>query len=79
MENKFEIIIPTLFGMEAFVSREVRRLGYETSSVEDGRVVFIGDYEAVCRANLWIRTGERVLIKLAEFSALSFEELFEGV
>ncbi|MDO5398083.1 MAG: class I SAM-dependent RNA methyltransferase [bacterium] len=79
MENKFEIIIPTLFGMEAFVSREVRRLGYETTSVEDGRVVFMGDYEAVCRANLWIRTGERVLIKLAEFNALSFEELFEEV
>lgn len=79
MENKFEIIIPTLFGMESFVSREVRRLGYETTSVEDGRVVFMGDYEAVCRANLWIRTGERVLIKLAEFNAISFEELFDGV
>ena len=79
MDNKFEIIIPTLFGMEAFVSREVKRLGYETISVEDGRVVFMGDYEAICRANLWIRTGERVLVKLAEFNAQSFEELFEGV
>lgn len=79
MDNKFEIIIPTLFGMEAFVSREVKRLGYETTSVEDGRVVFMGDYEAICRANLWIRTGERVLVKLAEFNAQSFEELFEGV
>lgn len=44
--------------------REVRRLGYETTSVEDGRVTFMGDNEAVCRANMWIRTGERVLIKL---------------
>ncbi len=79
MDNKFEIIVPTLFGTEAFVSREVRRLGYETTSVEDGRVTFLGDYEAICRANLWIRTGERVLIKLAEFKAESFEELFEGV
>lgn len=61
------------------MSREVRRLGYETTSVENGRVEFMGDYEAVCRTNLWIRTGERVLIKLAEFNALSFEELFEGV
>lgn len=78
MEN-FEIIIPTLFGTEAFVSREVRRLGYETTSVEDGRVCFKGDFEAVCRANLWIRTGERVLIRIAEFKAMTFEELFDGV
>lgn len=77
--GSFEIVIPTLFGTEAFVSREVRRLGYETTSVEDGRVCFKGDYEAVCRANLWIRTGERVLIKIAEFKACSFDELFEGM
>lgn len=76
---KFEIIIPTLFGMEAFVSREVRRLGYETTSVEDGRVAFIGDYEAICRANMWIRTGERVLVKLGEFEALTFSDLFDRV
>lgn len=57
--------------------REVRRLGYETTSVEDGRVTFMGDNEAVCRANMWIRTGERVLIKTAEFTAVTFDELFE--
>lgn len=77
--SNFEIIIPTLFGMEAFVSREVRRLGYETTSVEDGRVAFMGDYEAICRANMWIRTGERVLVKLGEFNALTFSELFDQV
>lgn len=77
--SNFEIIIPTLFGMEAFVSREVRRLGYETTSVEDGRVTFSGDYEAICRANMWIRTGERVLVKLGEFKALTFTELFDAV
>lgn len=77
MEN-FEIIITTLFGLEAPVAREVRRLGYETTSVKDGRVTFKGNIEAVCRANMWIRTGERVLIKLAEFKATSFEELFEN-
>lgn len=76
--EKFEIIIPTIFGMEAFVTRELRSLGYETTSVEDGKVTFLGDAEAVCRANLWIRTGERVLIKVAEFTAVTFDELFEG-
>ena len=75
--NKFEIIVPCLFGMEAFVSREIKRLGYETTHVEDGKVTFLGDMEAVCRANLWLRCGERVLIKVGEFTALSFEELFE--
>ena len=75
--DKFEIIIPTIFGLEAFCAREVRALGYETTSVEDGRVTFFGDFEAVARANLWIRTGERVLIKIAEFTALTFDELFE--
>lgn len=75
--DKFEIVITTLFGLEALAAREVRRLGYETVSVEDGRVTFYGDWEAVCRANMWIRTGERVLIKTAEFEAVTFDELFE--
>lgn len=75
--DKFEIIIPCIFGMEAFVSRELKRLGYETSKVEDGRVTFFGDWNSVCRANLWIRCGERVLIKVGEFTALTFDELFE--
>ena len=76
--DKFEIVITTLFGLEALAARGVRRLGYETSAVEDGRVIFYGDWEAVCRANMWIRTGERVLIKVAEFEAVTFDELFEG-
>ncbi|MDD6483210.1 MAG: class I SAM-dependent RNA methyltransferase [Clostridiales bacterium] len=76
--DKFDIIIPTLFGLEAFCAKEIRCMGYETKSVEDGRVTFEGDIRAVCRANIGIRTGERVLIKAAEFEARSFEELFEG-
>lgn len=76
--DKFEIIVTTLFGLEALTAREIRRLGYETTSVEDGRVSFRGDFEAVCRANMWIRTGERILIKLSEFKAVTFDELFEG-
>ncbi len=75
--EKFEIVITTLFGLESLAAREVRRMGYETSSVEDGRVTFLGDAEAVCRANIWLRTGERVLIKTAEFTAATFDELFE--
>ncbi len=75
--EQFEIIVPTLFGLESFVSREVRRLGLETTSVEDGRVTFKGGWRDVCRANINIRTGERVLIKTAEFTAKSFDELFE--
>ena len=76
MDN-FERIIPVLLGMEAFTAKEIRRLGYETTAVEDGRVTFKGNWEAVCRANLWLRTGERVLIKIGEFNAYSFEELFD--
>lgn len=77
MQKEFKIIIPTLFGLEACVARELKWLGYPDTAVEDGRVSFWGDAEAVCRANLWIRTGERVLIQVGEFHATSFEELFE--
>lgn len=76
MDN-FKIIIPCLFGLEALVSKELKWLGYDTCSVEDGKVSFLGDFEAVCRANLWIRCGERVLIEVAEFEAVTFDELFE--
>jgi putative N6-adenine-specific DNA methylase len=75
--GKIEIIVPTLFGVEAVCAREIRNLGYETSSVTDGRITFFGDFEAVCRANMWIRTGERVLIKIGEFKAVNFDELYE--
>lgn len=75
--EEFEIVVPVLLGLEAFTAREVRRLGYETTSVEDGRVTFKGGYDAICRANMNLRTGERVLIKVGEFTAMSFEELFE--
>lgn len=75
--EEFEIVVPVLLGLEAFTAREVRRLGYETASVEDGRITFKGGYDAICRANMNLRTGERVLIKVGEFTAMSFEELFE--
>lgn len=77
-KEEFEIIVPVLLGLEAFTAREIKRLGYSDVIVEDGRVSFKGDKAAICRANMFIRTGERVLIKAGEFKALTFEELFEG-
>jgi len=75
--EKFKIVIPCLFGLEALVAKELKWLGYDTLKTEDGKVSFIGDFEAVCRANLWLRCGERVLIEVSEFEAFSFDELFE--
>lgn len=73
----FELIVPTLLGLEAFCARELKRLGYETHT-EDGRVMFSGDESAIAAANINLRTGERVLIKVGEFKAESFQELFEN-
>lgn len=74
----FECIAPCHFGLEAVLKREIIELGYEITSVEDGRVTFIGDAEAVCRANVFLRTAERILIKVGQFYAETFDELFEG-
>ncbi len=74
----FELIAPCHFGLEAVLKKEILDLGYEISRVEDGRVTFIGDAEAVCRANIGLRTAERVLLKVGSFQALTFEELFDG-
>jgi len=76
--KKFECIVPCHFGLEAVLKREITDLGYEITSVEDGRVTFLGDAEAVCRANVFFRTAERVLIKIGSFHAETFDELFEG-
>ena len=72
------MIAPCHFGLEAVLKREIIDLGYEISEVEDGRVTFIGDEEAICRANVFLRTAERILIKVGSFKATSFEELFEA-
>ncbi len=74
----FELMAPCHFGMEAVLKREIFDLGYEISQVEDGRVTFLGDAEAVCRANIFLRTAERILIKAGSFRAVTFEELFQG-
>lgn len=78
MKKTYELIAPCHFGMEAVLKREIIDLGYEISQVEDGRVTFVGDDEAICRANIFLRTAERVLVKVGSFWAESFEELFQG-
>lgn len=72
------MIAPCHFGLEAVLKREILDLGYEISAVEDGRVTFTGDADALCRANIFLRTAERVLIKVGSFHAETFEELFQG-
>lgn len=76
--NTIELVAPCHFGMEAVLKREITDLGYEIKQVEDGRVTFIGDADAVCRCNIFLRTAERILWKLGSFRATTFEELFEG-
>ncbi len=77
--DKIEIVAPCHFGMEAVLKREITELGYEIKKVEDGRVTFLGDAQAVCRSNIFLRTAERILWKVGSFHAESFEQLFEGV
>lgn len=80
MKNKtYELIAPCHFGMEAVLKREITDLGYEVSAVDNGKVTFVGDAEGICRANLFLRTTERILLKVAEFKAQTFDELFEKV
>lgn len=74
----YELITPCHFGLEAMLKREITDLGYDVSRVEDGRVYFIGDAEAIVRANIFLRTAERVLINVGSFHAETFEDLFQG-
>ena len=76
--RKFELIAPCHFGMESVLKREIDDLGYDITEVADGRVTFFGDEEALCRANVFLRTAERILIKIGSFHAETFEELFQG-
>lgn len=77
--EQFELIAPCHFGLEAVLKKEILALGYEIVKVEDGKVTFRGGADAVSRANLFLRTPERVLIKAGSFSAATFDELFEGI
>ena len=75
----FDLLVPCHFGLEAVLKREIYDLGYEITKVEDGRVTFEGDEEAICRANVFLRTAERVMIQVGRFKATTFEELFQGI
>ncbi|MFZ4452468.1 THUMP domain-containing class I SAM-dependent RNA methyltransferase [Salibacterium aidingense] len=77
MSDHVTLIATATMGLEALVAREVKELGYENVTVENGRVEFEAPVEAVARTNMWLRTADRVKIKVAEFKAYSFEELFE--
>lgn len=77
--NTFPVILPCHFGLEAVLKREIYDLGYEIERVEDGRITFTGDADAVCRANIFLRTAERVLICVGRFKAFTYDELFENV
>lgn len=74
----YELIATATFGLEAVVRREIEGLGYEIIKTEDGKVTFAGDERAIVRSNLWLRCADRVLLKVAEFEAKTFEELFQG-
>ncbi len=76
--RKYELIAPCHFGLEAVLKKEIIDLGYDIILVEDGRVTFFGDEEAVSRANIFLRSAERILIKIGSFKAVTFEELFQG-
>ena len=76
--DKIELIAPCHFGLESVLKREITDLGFEISKVEDGRVTFFSDLDGICRGNIFLRTAERVLLKMATFKATTFDELFEG-
>ncbi len=77
--SRLELIATATFGLEAVVKREIENLGYKVLQSEDAKITYLGDERAVVRSNLWLRSADRVLIKLSEFQATSFEELFQQV
>lgn len=76
---RYEYVAPCHFGLEAVCKREITDLGYEIVRVEDGKVTFAGDIGAMARCNIFLRTAQRILLKVGEFSAVTFDELFEGI
>ena len=77
--RNMQLIVPCLFGLEGIAGDELRHMGMENVRVEDRRVLFTGDENALAKANVCLRTGERVMVVLAQFQAKTFEELFQGV
>ena len=77
--EQLELIATAAFGLEAVVARELEKLGYAKQKVEDGRVTFVADVEGIARANLWLRSADRVLLEVGDFVARDFGELFDGI
>jgi len=74
---KLELVATATFGLEAVVRREIEALGYKVIRTEDGRVTYMGDERAIARSNLWLRSADRVYVRMGEFDATEFEELFQ--
>lgn len=74
---KLELIATAAFGLESVVAREIKNLGYQVDAVENGKITFVANELGICRANLWLRSAERVLVKMDEFPVTTFEELFQ--
>lgn len=79
MTTRIDLIATAAFGLEAAVAYELKKLGYEDQQTEQGRVTFRGDWSAIARSNLWLRTADRVLLRMGEFKAATFDELFDAV
>lgn len=75
----FDLIAATAFGIESITARELNNLGFTDTKVENGRITFRGDEKDIARCNIYLRTADRILIKMTEFTALTFEDLFQGV
>lgn len=78
MKHKYELIATMSAGLESITAQELKNLGYQDLHVENGKITFTGDEYDICRTNLWLRTADRILVKMGEFEALTFEDLFEG-
>ena len=74
---KLELIATATFGLEAVVRREIEALGYKVLKSEDGKITYLGDERAIVRSNLWLRCADRVLVKVGEFTASNFEDLYQ--
>lgn len=79
MDNKLRMCVPCHFGLESVLAYEIKKIGGENLTTTDGKISFEGGFDVLAKANLWIATGERVLIELGSFRAESFEQLFDGV
>lgn len=76
---KYELIATATFGIEAVVKRELQNLGFKIVKSEDGKITYTGDERTIVRSNLWLRSADRVLLKMGEFRAVTFEELFQQI